>query len=421
MQPALVGAFTPMRRRSWVPQLGASSRAITLAAAASRRADDRGAGIRGKIDLDGYVAREPFRLLVPPPARPAGVDAEQVDATMKNGLLHVTLPKVARAQTMGSFHMIERILVPLDGSAFAEAALPQAVALADAFAAEIVLLRVVGPAPGDAPRANFAWRLLRAEAEAYLEEIADRLGAGERDVRVQVTQGDPADEILEFSRIEQIDLIILSLHGHGRDTSCAGGGTAHRVRSAATVSLLVIRPEDSPDSSLPHRRIVVALDGSQRAEWALRLAVAVASISKAELHVVQVVQVPEMPRRVRPSDEDTRLRERVVEANRAAAEDYMGEIRRRLQSDARSIHFHVVTATGVANKLRDVLSDLGADLLVMSAHGYSGDSPWLFGGIVGSFLAHSPVPLLVFQDMAPDLEENTRGEQGRLAGSRVTA
>lgn len=307
--------------------------------------------------------------------------------------------------------MIERILVPLDGSPFAEAALGPAALLADAFMAEIVLLRVVGPASGNAPRASFTWRLLRAEAETYLDEIRDRLGTGERAVRAAVAEGDPATEILDLSRSEEIDLLILSSHGQDPHSRFACGETAQRVMCTATVSLLVIRPEAVPDTSLPHRRIVVALDGSQRAEWALRLAVPVASRSNAELHVVQVIQIPEMPRRVSPSDEDVHLQQRVVEANRAAAEEYMDEIRRRLQSDTSPLHLHVVTAASVASKIRDVVSDLGADLLVMSAHGYSGDRRWPYGGTVGSLLGHNPVPLLVFQDMAPDLEKSTPREQ----------
>lgn len=306
---------------------------------------------------------------------------------------------------VGAHPMIDRILVPLDGSRLAEAALPQAAALADVFGAAIVLLRVVEPPSGDMQRATFTWRLLRAEAEAYLDEIRMRIGTGGRTIELRVAEGRVAEEILRSSRGEGVDLMVLSSHGQGSGSAFAFGETARQVMSAAPVSLLIVRPESDDVALVPYRRIAVALDGSQRAEWALCLAAAVAAAHGAELHAVHVVQIPEMARRVQPSDEESALRERVVQANRSAAEQYMASVRGRFGDCVASIKIHIVTAGSIPRKIRDVVEQLGVDLLVLSAHGYSGDERWLYGGTTDSLLAHSPVPLLVLQDMRSRREE----------------
>jgi len=297
--------------------------------------------------------------------------------------------------------MIERIIVPLDGSGVAEGVLPQAAALADAFSAEIVLLRVVEPPESETSRASFTWRLLQAEAEAYMEEIRTALDDGNRLVEVCVTEGHAAEEILQCSRANDRALLILSRHGQGGRTQFAFGDTAQQVVSAAGVSVLVVPSDASSSEGLRYRRIAVPLDGSQRAEWALCLAAAVASAHEAELHMVHVIPVPEMARRLPFTEEETALQERVVEANHAAAERYMAEVHGRFEDTAISLHHHIVASGSVARTIRDVVAELDADLLVLSAHGYSGDDQWMYGGTAGSLLAHSHVPLLVFQDMGP--------------------
>lgn len=310
--------------------------------------------------------------------------------------------------------MIDKILVPLDGSGFAEAALPQAAALADVFDAVIVLLRVVEPPGSETSRATFTWRLLRAEAEAYLDEVRKRFGTGDRSIEVRIADGHAADEILRCSHDEDVDLMILSSHGEGGRGRFAFGDTVQQVISAAPVSLLIVRPETARGTSVPYRRIAVALDGSQRAEWALCLAASVASAHSAELHTVHVVQIPEMARRVSPSDEEALLRNRVVAANRSAAQRYAAGIRRRFANNILSLHAHILTAGSVARKIRDVVDELGVDLLVLSAHGYTGDDRWPYGGTAGSLLAHSPVPLLVCQDMRPTTTTAIPSLHGRI-------
>ena len=70
--------------------------------------------------------------------------------------------------------MFKHILVPLDGSKLAEAALPAAVSLAKTFKAPVTLLHIIEQ---DAPEEIHRDRHLTeaSEAEAYLAKIAKRI------------------------------------------------------------------------------------------------------------------------------------------------------------------------------------------------------------------------------------------------------
>jgi len=85
--------------------------------------------------------------------------------------------------------MYKRILVPLDGSALAEQALPHAVAQAERFGAELILLRVVELiAPMDALVPREAARRAEERTKAWTQEYLERVASGvqERGIPVQV-------------------------------------------------------------------------------------------------------------------------------------------------------------------------------------------------------------------------------------------
>ncbi len=121
----------------------------------------------------------------------------------------------ARSATSGASRSI---MVPLDGSAHAESALPYAVELARAFDAELWLVRVVeSPLVIGGPLSAFALtdahqRATRV-AESYLRIVRERLeGEGVR-VRYRLLTGLAEDEILAFSEDTKIDLVVMATRG----------------------------------------------------------------------------------------------------------------------------------------------------------------------------------------------------------------
>jgi len=144
--------------------------------------------------------------------------------------------------------MYRRILVPLDGSALAEQALPHAIAHAKNTAAELILLRVLVPLsrtqglPEPARQRAEEWTA--AGAAEYMELIA--AGIRDQDLPVQVVtlEGRPHLEITRFAEDNRVDLIVLSTRGKSGISRWLMGSIADRVVRGAKVSVLLVRSRD---------------------------------------------------------------------------------------------------------------------------------------------------------------------------------
>jgi nucleotide-binding universal stress UspA family protein len=158
--------------------------------------------------------------------------------------------------------MYERILVALDGSPLAAAAIPHAAAFAKCFAAELTLLRAI-PTLGELaqgavpdvtshPEASVDVIASRAEeeeaaaADAYLRGVRAKLADEGVKAGIAVKEGRPSAAILDAARALNSDLIVLTAYGGGGAHTRAGrnvfGGTADQVLRNAHVPVLVIRP-----------------------------------------------------------------------------------------------------------------------------------------------------------------------------------
>ena len=143
--------------------------------------------------------------------------------------------------------MVKKILVPLDGSSLAEAALPHAEGLAQQFGAQVVLLRVVvSPYAIVAPDLVLAGydpnqHELEAHGEQYLKSVASQLEAKGLAVKTVLSDGPVAEAILEHAANEQADMIIMSTHGRGGVSRWVYGSVADRVLQASVCPILLIR------------------------------------------------------------------------------------------------------------------------------------------------------------------------------------
>lgn len=129
---------------------------------------------------------------------------------------------------------IKRIMVPLDGSAYAEAALEPAGDLAAHTGAEIILVRLEPWTFGVAamydylPNANEIQASHIKEAKDYLEAQRAKLPDGVA-VRTTVVHGSPLTQLAAFAHQESVDLTVLSTHGAGGFPRLVMGSTADRL------------------------------------------------------------------------------------------------------------------------------------------------------------------------------------------------
>ena len=157
--------------------------------------------------------------------------------------------------------MYDRILVPLDGSPLAEAALTHGEVLAASLGSQIHLLQVVhllsqlvglaGPSDAGAtiPPVNMEVLMETTEreaalAEAYLARIGEGLKAKGLTVSWEVRRGSAAEEIVQCTQDQGIGLIALSTRGRSGLGRLLFGSVAQRVVRDVGVPVLLIRPDE---------------------------------------------------------------------------------------------------------------------------------------------------------------------------------
>ena len=86
---------------------------------------------------------------------------------------------------------------------------------------------------------------------------------------------------------------------------------------------------------------------------------------------------------------------------------YFEQIQSRLPLDAQT---RLLVSDNVAVTLHELVEQENVDLVVLSAHGYSGGTQWPYGSVVVNFIVYGLTPLLIMQDLSPDEVERTRAE-----------
>jgi len=135
----------------------------------------------------------------------------------------------------------EKILVPLDGSACAEAVIPKVEELIAGKKMGVCLLRVVfAPVfPGVDPT-EAQVKVVR-EAEEYLKGLENHLRAKGLDVDTHVRYGNDAEEILDHAAQEDIDLIAMSTHGRNGIKRFLLGSVAEKVLRHSPKPVFLVR------------------------------------------------------------------------------------------------------------------------------------------------------------------------------------
>jgi len=151
----------------------------------------------------------------------------------------------------------KRILVPFDGSAAGIHACNEAVELAAAARAELVLLQVIEPSPHLFPRE--VTDSVRAMVAAEVEECASKLRSRAPSVRALVAEGRPWEKIVETARKLGADLVVMGTHGRSGLSRAILGSVAERV----------VRLSDAPVLTVPEHVFVDRTDSAIRLTRAL--------------------------------------------------------------------------------------------------------------------------------------------------------
>jgi len=181
--------------------------------------------------------------------------------------------------------MFNTLLVPLDGSAQAELALPLASRIARHSGSTLLLLRIINPTNDVrmfvtepcslAPDGTMEPDLL--DATAYLARIATASEMKDLKLSLGIVSGIAASCILDVAQERQADMIVMRSHGYTGAKRWMVGSVAQKVARYSSVPVLIVRDNGYipsgpyPDPTRPLRSVkaLVALDGSTRAEASL--------------------------------------------------------------------------------------------------------------------------------------------------------
>jgi nucleotide-binding universal stress UspA family protein len=126
--------------------------------------------------------------------------------------------------------------------------MPHAIAQAEHFQGELILLKVLPPLPErsmSSPGRRQAEDLSAQLAREYLEGVATGIRDQGIDVQVVTVEGQAHPQIVQFAEENEVDLIVMSTRGQSGLSRWLMGSVADRIVRGATVPVLLIRVRES--------------------------------------------------------------------------------------------------------------------------------------------------------------------------------
>jgi nucleotide-binding universal stress UspA family protein len=309
------------------------------------------------------------------------------------------------------------ILVPLDGSATAEQALPLAIAVAQRARSKIRLALVhqtlIAPVHLGTERLYTSIELsVRKSEREYLRGWADRIRESSRRPTTAVTlTGSIAPALDQYVRDNSIDLVVMATHGRGPLRRAWLGSVAdHMVRSLEVPVLLVrsaeAQPAETPTAQLGN--ILVPLDGSPLAEAALEPAMALARAWGVEIGLVQVIEPLVFPieSQMVPA---VGYDEKLTTIRRDAANDYLNDIAERIRAEGGKVSSAAVLGVGVAETLLDLARPERYGLIAIATHGRGGLRRMALGSVADKLVRGADIPVLVCRPTGSLKRRSSRG------------
>ena len=300
--------------------------------------------------------------------------------------------------------MYHTILVPLDGSAFSEHALPLALGIARRTGASVLLAHVCVSlaqeyyasellVPGPSETLN------RERFVSYLTGLTENLSRRwELPIRVAMLEGLVADELCAYATSVAADLVVMTTHGYGPLSRMWMGSVADKLVRRLPMPVVLTRPHGEALDLLeevheqPFEHVLIPLDGSVLAEEILEPTMALGRPMGARYTLLQAINPPALG--YAPAAHAVGLDAQMLAQWRAEAQTYLDQVADRLRG-----HGHVVDTRIVigppAITILDYAHEHAADLIAMATHGRGGVARMLLGSVADKVVRGAGTPVLL--------------------------
>jgi nucleotide-binding universal stress UspA family protein len=303
--------------------------------------------------------------------------------------------------------MYRSILVPLDGSALSEQALPLACDLARHLGASLHLAYVHSAA---SPASNFGEGLAAPDAQsrarAYLDQIADQWAAAAgRPITAVVLDRAPDDPpggaiavaLARYVAVAGADLIIMTSHGRGGLARLWFGSVAADLAACSPVPMLLLRPAPAFSPAMPTslRRLLIPLDGTAWAEQILAPMTALALATTADLNLLHVVD----PHCESPwaSSAARNALPMSHEARQIEARAYLDAQACAPRAAGLAVECYACLGAPVARAVLEEAEQLRVDLIALTVSGGTGWRNDVSGRVAAAVLREARIPLLLYR------------------------
>jgi nucleotide-binding universal stress UspA family protein len=299
------------------------------------------------------------------------------------------------------------ILVPLDGSAFSEHALPVAADIARHCGARVRLVRVHVPPPADGFEIPIVASMdpeVRAADEEYLRLTAERLRAKTGvETETALLECPVVGAIENDVRARPADLVVMTTHGRGAFSKFWLGSVAEVLMRHLTVPVIAVRPQGDPPplgSAAAPRHVMVCMDGSRASEGILAPVAALAEIVKARLTLFRAVaDLPAL--RMEPGSLSTvGINPDILERLRGQARDDLARLAGPLRDRGLTVSIKVVIHDHPPTAIVEAVAEDRCDLIALETHGRGGLGRLVLGSVVDKVIRTAPVPVFVHRTAA---------------------
>lgn len=293
--------------------------------------------------------------------------------------------------------MFERILVPLDGSVLAEAALPHAEELAGRLGSEVTLVYVTKTPENPCRHMHQFYiegmvEVTRQGAQRY----AMKPGRPSMRVKSDILVGQPTEEIVEYADKEDIGLIVIAAYRQSITWHWPSRSVAEQVVRVTRRPVLLIRAEGARpkgrETSMINR-VLVPLDGSEGSEAVIPYIEELAYRLEAEVVLLRVLPPGYMS--TGPEGNGyTVFSEKQMTLDKLYAKDYLDRVGTRLNQTG-VITKAEVRVGNAAEEIIKLAAWTQSDMVAMSTHKRSNVGRWIFGSVAERVLHEGNTPLLL--------------------------